>query len=75
MNTWNNTSLPAHERATALLAAMSRREKIHQLASFWERNEEESVPAPEPAGAGELDGQAGPADTAHQVAPWPTRSR
>ncbi|WP_199176370.1 beta-glucosidase [Actinomyces qiguomingii] len=75
MNTWNDTSLPDHERATALVAAMSRREKIHQLASFWEREEGAQVPAPEPVDVGdpgnvEDDGEeTGASIPAHQVAP------
>ncbi|WP_218961839.1 glycoside hydrolase family 3 protein [Actinomyces ruminis] len=69
MNTWNDPSLPVGRRVDALLAAMSREEKIHQLASFWERDEEADVPAPEPAGTGEHDGDADASDPAHQVAP------
>ena len=69
MNTWNDTSLPADQRAAALLSAMSRQEKIHQLASFWGRGEEEAVPAPEPVDVGDHDDEAAASEAAHQVAP------
>ncbi|SHE24346.1 glycoside hydrolase family 3 N-terminal domain-containing protein [Actinomyces glycerinitolerans] len=69
MNTWNDTSLPADQRAAALLSVMSRQEKIHQLASFWERDEEEAVPAPEPVDVGDHDDEVVASEAAHQVAP------
>lgn len=62
MNTWNDPSAPTEERVTALLAAMSPQEKIHQLASFWDRPAD--APAPEP-----VDAYGGAAGPAHQVAP------
>lgn len=60
MRTWHNTSLSPEERVDALLRAMSLEEKIHQLGSFWARDPEAEVPAPEPSGEGG-DG--------HEVAP------
>lgn len=60
MTTWQNTSLSDEERVDALLGAMSLEEKIHQLGSFWARDPEAEVPAPEPSGEGG-DG--------HEVAP------
>ena len=60
MRTWHNTSLSPEERVDALLGAMSLEEKIHQLGSFWARDPEAEVPAPEPSGEGG-DG--------HEVAP------
>lgn len=60
MRTWHNTSLSPEERVDALLGAMSLEEKIHQLGSFWARDPEVEVPAPEPSGEGG-DG--------HEVAP------
>lgn len=60
MRTWYNTSLSPEERVDALLEAMSLEEKIHQLGSFWARDPEAEVPAPEPSGEGG-DG--------HEVAP------
>ncbi|MDU0348730.1 glycoside hydrolase family 3 N-terminal domain-containing protein [Actinomyces sp. MRS3W] len=70
MNPWNDTALSVPERVEALIGAMSRKEKIHQLASFWERDEDEDVPAPEPAAAGEDGSPAGAGGPeGHQVAP------
>ncbi|MDO4901417.1 glycoside hydrolase family 3 N-terminal domain-containing protein [Actinomyces sp.] len=68
MNTWNDTSLPADQRAASLLSAMSRQEKIHQLASFWVLDEDADIPAPDPAAVG-VDEEADTAEAAHQVAP------
>ncbi|MCI7671561.1 glycoside hydrolase family 3 N-terminal domain-containing protein [Schaalia hyovaginalis] len=68
MTTWQNASLSDEERVDALLAEMSLKEKIHQLASFWARDPEADVPAPEPTGPeGEADSveQGG----GHEVAP------
>ncbi len=57
MNTWNNPDLPIDERVDALMARMSLDDKIHQLGSYWARDEGEAVPAPEPT------------DSGHEVAP------
>lgn len=68
MTTWQNASLSDEERVDALLAEMSLKEKIHQLASFWARDPEADVPAPEPTGpeggADSVEQGAG-----HEVAP------
>lgn len=68
MTTWQNASLSDEERVDALLAEMSLKEKIHQLASFWARDPEADVPAPEPTGpeggADSIEQGAG-----HEVAP------
>lgn len=48
MRTWHNTSLSPEERVDALLAEMDLDAKIHQLGSFWARDPEDEVPAPEP---------------------------
>lgn len=57
MTTWKNSQLSAEERADALLEEMDLHAKIHQLGSFWARNEDNEVPAPEPGAEG------------HEVAP------
>ena len=62
MTTWKNTALSDEERVDALLAEMSLEEKIHQLGSYWLREEGETVPAPEPTGVV-------PAGDDHEVAP------
>lgn len=68
MTTWQNASLSDEERVDALLAEMNLKEKIHQLASFWARDPEADVPAPEPTGpeggADSVEQGAG-----HEVAP------
>ena len=68
MTTWQNASLSDEERVDALLAEMSLKEKIHQLASFWARDPEADAPAPEPTGPeGEADSIEQGAG--HEVAP------
>ncbi|MBB6333527.1 glycoside hydrolase family 3 N-terminal domain-containing protein [Schaalia hyovaginalis] len=68
MTTWQNASLSDEERVDALLAEMSLKEKIHQLASFWARDPEAAAPAPEPTGPeGEADSVEQGAG--HEVAP------
>ena len=68
MTTWQNASLSDEERVDALLAEMSLKEKIHQLASFWARDPEADAPAPEPTGpVGEADSIEQGAG--HEVAP------
>lgn len=57
MNPWNNPELSAAERACALMARMSLNEKIHQLGSYWLRNDGDA------ASAAELTGHS------HEVAP------
>ncbi len=44
---WNDPRYSARERAADLLARMSREEKIHQLGSFWQRDDAEPAPAPD----------------------------
>ncbi|WP_165216886.1 glycoside hydrolase family 3 N-terminal domain-containing protein [Schaalia sp. ZJ1691] len=48
MKLWNDPALSDEERVDALMAQMSDEEKIHQLGSYWLRQEDEDVPAPEP---------------------------
>lgn len=48
MKIWQNTSISVGERADTLLAQMDTTEKIHQLGSYWEREEEnDTLAAPE----------------------------
>lgn len=67
MTTWQNTSLSDEERVDALLGAMSLEEKIHQLGSFWARDPEAEVPAPEPSGEGGDGHEVAPMENAFQV--------
>ncbi len=69
MTTWQNASLSDEERVDALLAEMSLKEKIHQLASFWARDPEGSVPAPEPTGHEGGAGDSADEGAGHEVAP------
>ena len=48
MNTWEDPNLSSAERVEALLSEMTLHEKLHQLGSFWMRNEAKSIPAPDP---------------------------
>ncbi|MDY5505590.1 MAG: glycoside hydrolase family 3 N-terminal domain-containing protein [Schaalia hyovaginalis] len=69
MTTWQNASLSDEERVDALLAEMSLKEKIHQLASFWARDPEADVPAPEPTGHEGGAGDSADEGAGHEVAP------
>lgn len=61
MNPWNDTALDVGARVDALMERMSTEDKIFQLASNWERDEDQVAPAPDP--------DAGQEGASHEVAP------
>lgn len=61
MELWNDVNAPAEDRAEALLKDMTLTEKLHQLGSYWVRDEERAAPAPDPSSGSKKDD--------HQVAP------
>lgn len=61
MEIWNDINASADERVDALIKDMTLREKLHQLGSYWMRDEDEAAPAPDPSSGSTKDD--------HQVAP------
>lgn len=45
---WNDPAFSPAERAQDVLSRLNRVEKIHQLGSYWYREDTESTPAPDP---------------------------